>query len=198
MDPNTFDALARAITRLPNRRLVLRGLAGAGIGLVTLRSTDLVDAKKKRKRKKQRQVGPQAIPNAFGCLDVNQPCSYANECCSGICQGTCRAHHTSDCEAGIEPEGCGGTEVKCDSGSSYEGLCATTTGNAGYCLIGADCFACNTDVDCQRANGGFFGPSAACIRCSGCAQTNGTACALAEIRPAAKLATTEIKARRRK
>lgn len=181
MHPNTFDALARRVTRLPSRRQVLRGLAGAGMGLAITNSTQLVDARKNRKRKRQKKHAAQVAPNAFGCLNVGDPCTNANACCSGICRGTCRAHHASDCEPGIEPEGCGGTEVTCSTGSSYTGICATSTGNAGYCLITADCFACKTDTDCQRANDGFFGPTAACIRCSGCAQTEGTACALAAL-----------------
>jgi hypothetical protein len=71
------------------------------------------------------------------------------------------------------------TEVTCLNSKGEDGLCATTTGNAGYCMFSGDCYPCTTDFECQRANSGFFGPTAACVKCAACDQTGGTACALA-------------------
>src|SRR5215207_2969700 len=72
-----------AVTRLPSRRDVLRGLVGLGLGLSALRRPETADAKKKRKKrkkhkKKRTQSPPQPLPppalNAFGCVDVGQAC----------------------------------------------------------------------------------------------------------------------------
>jgi hypothetical protein len=187
LDFRHVEDLARTLARASSRRDILRGLAGAGLGLAIARPSLPVEARKRRKRKTRKPRKPrtpQATPNAFGCLNVGDPCTGPGECCSGICEGTqggrtCRAHHTGDCPAGIEIEGCGGTEISCSHGDDNNGVCSTTTGNAGYCLLTADCYPCKTDFECQRAKGGFFGPTAACITCTACDQTSGTACALA-------------------
>jgi hypothetical protein len=186
MDRNHFDQLARNLARVPSRRHVLRSLAGAGLGLATAQHSQPVEAKKRHKRKKHKNRTPQATPNEYGCLNVDDPCTSATQCCSGICGGTrgkktCRAHDTGDCEPGIEPEACGEeNESICTTSSGDEGYCGTTTGNAGYCAGAGACYACKTDVDCQRANNGFFGPTAACLKCAFCPETGGTACFMAE------------------
>jgi hypothetical protein len=53
------------------------------------------------------------------------------------------------------------------------GQCATTTGNAGYCLLRGDCFTCRKDADCEL----FYGKGSACIICAPCGPTGGAACA---------------------
>jgi hypothetical protein len=196
MDHNHFDHLVRRIAA-PSLPSSSRGfeqgiigrrslLAAALATAVTRLGASGADARKRRGPKKRKQRA--APPNAYGCIDVGELCQTSAQCCSGICQGnngqrTCRAHDASDCEAGAEPEGCGAIDVPCTTSSGQDGICGTTTGNAGYCLYTADCYACKTDVDCQRANDGFFGPTAACITCTDCVQTGGTACALAEFHP---------------
>jgi hypothetical protein len=187
VDCNRIDDLARALMRAPSRRHVLRSLAGAGLGLGVTWTSQVGEAKKRRKRKKRdKPRTPQATPNEYGCLNVDDPCTSATECCSGICEGTkgnrtCRAHDSGDCEAGIEPEACGEeNESICTTSSGDEGYCGTTTGNAGYCAGAGACYPCKTDVDCQRANNGFFGPTAACLKCAFCPETGGTACFMAE------------------
>lgn len=193
MDSSRFDTFTRSLAG--SRRSLLGGTLALASALVGQSS---IDAKKKRKRKKIKKVPrtPPATPNAFGCLNVGDPCTGPGECCSGLCDGpqggrTCRAHHTGDCPAGIEMEGCGGAEVPCSHGNDDNGVCSTTTGNAGYCLLAADCYPCKTDLDCQRANGGFFGPTAACITCTVCDQTGGTACALAYLPGPARRGETD-------
>lgn len=183
MDQNHFERLTRALTAIPSRRDVLRGLTGLGLGLGVPRLPEIAEAKKKRRRKKK---GEKAKPNSFGCLNVGDPCKNEGQCCSGICTGkngnkTCRAHDTGRCSAGVRSEGCGGTRVACRTNAGALGHCATTTGNAGYCQLYSFCIACQTDADCQAADGGVLGPTAACIPCAGCPETGGTVCATADL-----------------
>jgi hypothetical protein len=142
VDFNRFDDLARALTCAPYRRDVLRSLAAAGFGLATVQPTLLVEAKKKHKHKKHKKHKKKQppMPNEFGCLNVNDPCTSAAQCCSGICEGTagkrtCRAHDVGNCQAGTALE----NEIPCTTSGGDDGLCSTTTGNAGYCLITGDC-----------------------------------------------------------
>jgi hypothetical protein len=183
VDQNRFERLTKALAAMPSRRDVLRGLAGVGLGLGALHPPAIADAKKKRKRKKRK---PKATPNHYGCLEVGDSCKNADQCCSGICDGkkgkrTCRAHDTGNCAAGAHTNDCGGTNVACVTSLGKQGYCATTTGQAAYCLFYDDCFACKTDADCQAANGGAFDPRAACTRCADCPQTGGTACATPDV-----------------
>ena len=60
MDQQHIHAVTRTLSRLPSRRDVLRGLAGAGLGLNGLWLAGGVAAKKKCRRKKQRQVQEEA------------------------------------------------------------------------------------------------------------------------------------------
>lgn len=183
MEGSQFDEVIR--TWPGSRRSLLGGMLGLAAGLIGLSTTG---ARKKRKRKKSRQGTrlPQATPNAYGCLNVGDRCASPEQCCSGICDGvqgsrTCRPHDVGGCQAGSEPEACGATDVPCTTSGGADGLCSTTTGNGGYCLVTADCYPCRTDLECQRADNGFFGPTAACVKCAQCGQTGGTACALAHL-----------------
>jgi hypothetical protein len=124
--------------------------------------------------------------NAFGCLDVGQKCRGNDElCCSGLCEGQkpkqgerdksrCTPHNTGGCSPAqdfclTDPNTrCGAT-----------GICARTTGNAGFCLqIPADqlnCTACKRDADCTVG----FGPGAACVVCDVACPGTRTSCAAA-------------------
>jgi hypothetical protein len=160
-------------TSLPSRRDVLRGLAATGLGLGMGRLHDLVEAKKKRNRKKPKL-------NAFGCVDVGGKCrGNSANCCSGICEGkkpkkgkkdksTCLAHNVLDCPTGLD--GCLESGVSC----GMDGVCWQTTGKASFCGTGdGGCFACQKDVDCEPD----FGPGAACTLCDGaCPETGGLIC----------------------
>src|SRR5687767_7465904 len=106
MDQHHFPAWTRSVRSVPSRRDVLRSLAGAGLGLGTLRLSDVTAAKhtkkgkKKRKRKKKSQPPitpppftlPPLVFNQFGCVEVGQPCRGDNtNCCTDICQGSAPA-----------------------------------------------------------------------------------------------------------
>jgi len=179
MEGIQFDHLVRSSTR-SRRSLLGRALAVAA-GLLTTRG---VDARKKRRRKKRKST---ATPNELGCLEVGDPCSSDGQCCSGICDGKkgkrrCKAHDTGGCAAGSAPVGCGGTDVACTTSLGDPGTCATTTGNAGYCQYAPANYPCQTDVDCQVAEGGLLGPRAACIRCAD--GVGGSLCATVNRSPA--------------
>jgi hypothetical protein len=172
-DPPSPACPGALLTSLPSRRDLLRGLAGAGLGLETIRLPDLAAARKKRKLKKNKDKKPK--PNAFGCFSVGATCKTAAQCCSGICDGKkgkrqCRAHNTDGCTAQFD--GCQ-TLVSACHGSGY---CFRTTGNASFCGgLGGICMACARDVDCEPT----FGPGAACVvcdKCSGENDSNGTSC----------------------
>jgi hypothetical protein len=113
-------ALGRTLTRLPSRRDVLRGLAGSGLGLVTIRLPDAIAAKKKRNRKDKK---PKLQRNLYGCVDVGKACRGNNaNCCSDLCEGKkprrgqkdksrCLAHNVLDCPPGWD--GCLESGVTC-------------------------------------------------------------------------------------
>jgi hypothetical protein len=180
------------LTAVPSRRDVLRGLIAAGLGFGALRLPEAAAAKKKRKKKPRKPTF-----SAFGCLNVGQPCrGDSATCCSGICQGkkpkkgkkdtsTCVAHNTGGCT----PERSLCVTDSPASQCSAEGVCLTTTGNAGFCAdadIGfTNCQPCRTDTDCEALG---FGAGAACVifdgqfcaspdeGCAGHNGSSGTAC----------------------
>jgi hypothetical protein len=59
-------------------------------------------------------------------------------------------------------EKCGGENVPCTNSNGNDGLCATTTGKAGYCLdaVTSTVPPCTRDADCED-----FAPQAACVLC---------------------------------
>jgi hypothetical protein len=202
MDAQRFDAIIRLLTERPSRRDVLRRLSGSGLIAIAgerLAAPDIAARGKhgkKRKKRKQRQqpasAGAAPLPppvlNAFGCVDVSQPCrGDSSLCCSGICggpaprpgesdQSRCLAHDTSTCQSGQRDAYCadGAAEVLCTtSAGNQNGSCNTTTGNGAYCMRAGYCRACTRDADCQV----FCGSSAACVLCSLCAAEGGTMCA---------------------
>lgn len=155
-----FHDVTRTMTGLPTRRDLLRGLAGAGLGLGIAQGANLVGARKTRKQRKKKGKRPQ--PNAFGCLDVGDACSSETGCCSGLCAGTkgkktCQAHGTGICpqnHVGI----CLATAdeipvLKC--GNQELCFCYTTTAGSNFCGQGgprvgdkAACTDCQKDADC--------------------------------------------------
>jgi hypothetical protein len=179
MNQRRLAALTRDVAAIPSRRQLLRGLAGAGLdlGLGWGRRPNQTAANKKRKRKRR-----QPTPNAYGCLNVDAPCQSAAQCCSGICSGKkgkkrCRAHDVGVCRAGQTIGFCGGMNSPCNLVSTYTGVCGTTTGNAGFCVGGGDCYPCTVDAQCRP----FCGAGAACVRCATCTKTGGTMCASAGV-----------------
>jgi hypothetical protein len=178
MESSQFDQLIRALRG--SRRSVLSGTLAIAAGWL---GAYHVEAKKKRKHKKKEK---KAKPNEFGCLNVGTSCKNAAQCCSGMCEGKkgkkrCRAHDAGSCAAGTQLAFCDGMDVACTTSAGVPGGCATTTGNAGYCVATGYCVACATDADCQAADGGVLGPHAACIRCATCSDSGGTACAVPDL-----------------
>jgi hypothetical protein len=204
MDTRRFQAITRSLCVCPSRRDILRGLTGTGL-LSLFRWPQWeseVAAKKKRnkkhKQKKSKAPLPPPLPpppfNAFGCLEVGQPCQGDSAlCCSGICDAgtsTCVAHNSGTCFpdttlcASDFPLGCGSNPSEC--------LCMLTTGNATFCAdlshlsdlddFSEACRFCSTDTDCQEE----LGSGAACVVLAGactpfCLSTGRTAC----VRPCA-------------
>jgi hypothetical protein len=179
MDQQHISSFTRSMTRVPSRREVLRGLAGAALGLGVARPPELAAAKKRTKKAKKPKTPK---PNAYGCLNVGAVCKNGDQCCSGVCEGkTCRAHHAGICRVDYD---------LCTTGAGHlcgivnevgaNCACVLTTGNAPFCgdfSEGTTCRECNQDADCEEE----FGPGAACVVmaavCEGfCADTGDTAC----------------------
>jgi hypothetical protein len=128
------------------------------------------DATKKRKK-------PRPRLNAFGCVDVGQPCRGNDAlCCSGLCGGKkpkhgqkdkrrCIAHNGGACHA--EQDSCSPRLFPC----GVNGNCVRTTGQASFCGKGGVCEVCTKDEDCVAL---AYGPGAACIICANC--DAGTSC----------------------
>ena len=175
MDQHRFDSLTRFFGREPSRRRLVRGLAAAWLGLGVARLPENASAKPRHRESKPK-------PNEFGCFNVGDRCKRNGQCCSGVCEGKksrkrCRAHDAEGCAASAPPHVCDLGARPCTSSLGDPGFCQTTTGKAGYCAAGGMCHACTTDAECRTAEGGRFGPRAACVRCAGCEFTGGTACA---------------------
>jgi hypothetical protein len=167
VDQNRFDALTRALTAMPSRRHLLRGLAsmGFGLGLGVASLSDSAEAKKKRKHKKRK---PKATPNQYGCLEISDPCKSAAQCCSGICEGRqgkkrCRAHDTGVCdqEALGYCESASPLQTRCNN-QPYCFCTRTTAGSAMCGTVSAPsvCADCTKDADCEALG---LPPGSACI-----------------------------------
>lgn len=207
MDANHVAALYRALAiaaaPIRSRRGLLAGLTSGLLGSLPLSlGCEVAAAKnKKKKGKKKKKPSPPLPPssppqsppafNAFGCIDVGQPCrGNSSLCCSGVCEGAapapgqpdasvCVAHNAGICFA--DSDICSvSAPVACKPGKS-NCTCMLTTGNAGFCaeIIHAEesCRLCSTDADCQAE----FGAGAACVVLGGactaiCSATGRTAC----------------------
>lgn len=160
MDGSQFDGLIQFLTK--SRRSLLGGvLAGAGGWLGVARA----EAKKKRKPKKRKS---KAKPNAFGCLEVGDPCQNADQCCSGICEGKkgktrCRAHDTGVCdqEAPGYCESASPFQTRCNNQANC--FCTRTTAGSNVCgTVNAPsvCTDCKKDADCEALG---LPPGSACV-----------------------------------
>lgn len=162
MDTSRIDHLIRRVSV----RLSRRTLAGT-LGLAALAHPLAIDASKKRKKKKKIRR------NAFGCVNFGGYCKRGGQCCSGICQGKkgrkkCLDRGAGGCQPGFSTVTCGGEDVPCPS---QDGVCTTTTGNAGFCFRTkfAEALNCRRDADCAVVD-----PAAVCILCGG----SNTTCAV--------------------
>lgn len=154
MEQHRLAVVSHSLTRLPARREVLRGLAGAGLALGLARFTGGADAKKKRRKKRPKSPKP----NAFGCLEVGDTCRNASQCCSGVCEGkhgkrTCRAHDTGTCKQDGELKPCNNrTTCGCFRTTAGSDVCAGLFGPSA-------CADCQRDADCLALG---FPPGSAC------------------------------------
>lgn len=170
MDDGSFDHLTVLLSWFISRRATF-------VGLAALTLPSLVDARRRKrsKRKHKKKNKQRVVFNAFGCVNVGSFCHNDEQCCSGICEGqkdkrTCQAHDDGGCPAGHQDSGCGGTTtLACTTSSGLEGVCETTTGNAGYCGNDYLCVDCRKDADCQELCGRL---EAACVRCLDCDGTS--------------------------
>src|SRR5262245_41311492 len=108
MDANHITALHRAlaIAAAPthSRRGLLAGLTNSLLAALPLAlgSNDAIAKNKKKGKKKKNKTlppPPQSPPvlNAFGCLDIGQPCQGDGTlCCSGVCEGSAPAQDQPD------------------------------------------------------------------------------------------------------
>ena len=161
MDTEQFDRFAVALSRRTPRRSLL-GLF-TDLGLTGLVVTDVA---------------------AQDCLAAGERCGRATypACCSGWCK---RKHGSRKkvCKSAPDQGTCDITANFCANNSPLcngSGACVCYITSRGYsvCALGpADCYACETDADCeQRPDVGQLGDH--CIQCADCAGfgTNDRAC----------------------
>lgn len=171
MDQNRFDVLARALSSMPTRRHLLRGLAGGGLGFSSLRLPAVTEARKKEKHKKRQK---KVKANAFGCLSVDKTCNNAGQCCSGICEGkkgkrTCRAHGAGTCDQNAPGicEAVDPLQTLCNGVDNC--ACFRTTAGSNFCVDAVAtgskdfCVNCKKDADCEALG---FPPGSACVPAS--------------------------------
>jgi hypothetical protein len=165
MDAKRFDTFARVMARTTVCRRLFFGLALSPLaGFVAGGRRDEVTAKK---RHKKRRKPKKPKPNAFGCLEVGDPCANESQCCSGVCEGkkgkrTCRAHDTGTCNQED-------IVVPCNNRTNCG--CFRTTAGSDVCAAlfpPSACAECQRDADCEAMG---FPPGSACglspIPCKG-------------------------------
>ena len=82
MEQDRFDLLAKAVAQRTNRRRLVRGIFGLGIGTAAV-SVGLSPAEAARRG----YAGPKfpLRPPLLGCSDEGRECNDARDCCSGCC-----------------------------------------------------------------------------------------------------------------
>lgn len=159
MDGSQFDAFIRSLTG--SRRSLLAGSLALATGWLGVSATEAKKKHKKRKPKKPK-------PNAYGCLEVADPCQNEEQCCSGICDGKkgkrkCRAHDTETCDQK--------RPGYCEAGNPYLALCHgglancfRTTAGSNVCSRNLLCADCQRDADCEALG---YPPGTACAPLGG-------------------------------
>ena len=191
MDVDRFDTLARTLSGTRSRRDALSTFVGGTLGLLGL--ADAV-AKKRKGKGKGKKKSKKPKKNAFGCLNVGQPCrGNSANCCSGICQGKkpkkgkqdtsrCVAHDTGTCDQEATGICTGSVPALSTCNNRTNCACFRTTAASNYCaeLFGpglSQCATCQRDADCVAMG---LPPSSACAPVSQgfCAGTcpSGMAC----------------------
>jgi hypothetical protein len=90
MNVTSFAVMTRDLTSVPSRRDILRGIAGAGLGLGSARVPDVAEARKKHKRKKKRKkkcgkAGGKPVKGTCckKSIRVDDRCRRCDVCASG-------------------------------------------------------------------------------------------------------------------
>jgi hypothetical protein len=125
VDHNRFDALTRSLTGVPSRRLLLRAIAGAGLGLGAWRIPETAAARKKR-RKKRKKHKPQRPPVCVPRCAPDKPCG--GDGCGGSC-GACPPSEPSCIDARCQCTGAGScpnppNDAVCKAKVCVNGTCA--------------------------------------------------------------------------
>ena len=153
MEQHRFTVLKDSFGSVPSRRDILRGLAGAGVSVGSLRLADAASAKNKKtgkKKTKKNDTQQRCTPNC-----AERTCG--NDGCGGSC-GAC----------GISQVCHGGTCCVPESRSATcAGRCGTWTNNCGQriacatCPTGQQCLSngscaivCDDNADCTGACNG--------------------------------------------
>lgn len=166
MDQIQFKLMSQTLTNFPSRRDVLRGLV-AGLGLGSAYPAFEIEAKKKHKRrKKKRKQQEPGTPNEFGCIEVGDRCSSADECCSGVCDGkACQAHGVDVCRQDRPGVCTAGVDEVPSLGCGTNCWCYRTTAGSNFCGPSPrtseqmDCTSCRKDADCIALG---YPPGSAC------------------------------------
>jgi hypothetical protein len=181
MDGTRFDHLLQLLPE--SRRAFLGGAMALTAGWLGVSTADAKQMGKQKKRKLR------AKPNAFGCLEVGDPCRNAGRCCSGICKGkkgkhTCRAHGVGTCSQD-QPDWCSveslaEEHLELAACNGRKGLCIRTTAASNACINFHACADCKKDADCAALGypaGSVCAPFAGNLACAGfCPETSGMAC----------------------
>lgn len=175
---------SRSLFSAASRRDILRGLA-AGLGLGSAYpSLEAAGKKKRKRRKKKRKQHMPGTPNEFGCIEVGDRCTSADECCSGVCEGTkCQAHGVDICRQDRPGVCTAGLDELPSLGCGVNCWCYRTTAESNFCGRSprtsppVDCTSCRKDADCIALG---YPPGSACApvgtgNCSGWCDT-GMAC----------------------
>jgi len=146
------------LSRIPSRRDVLRGLVGAGLGLGSLRLSNVAGAKKKRTRKRKRKkckggtkrCGKTCVPSTSCCS--SSACGNGATCLNGTCNcpsglkncvGAC-IPASQCCQACPGDKVCDAGVCACPAAAPFvcpgdvcfsEGACCVTEG----CPVGFEC-----------------------------------------------------------
>lgn len=185
MEANRFDAITRLLDHPATSRRALCGLSLSPLAwLVTTLPGNNAEARRNRKHKLKNPK-----PNAFGCLEVGNPCRTAKQCCSGVCKGkkgkrTCRAHGVGTCTQDqldwCAVESLAEEHLALASCNGRQGLCIHTTTASNACVNFHVCADCKRDADCEAMGapaGSVCAPFSGSRACAGfCEETGGMAC----------------------
>src|SRR5215217_810785 len=172
MDEPHGLAWTRLLRQAPSRRDIVRGFAGAGLGLNGLRLAGGVAAKKKRRKKRRARTVPvvqcirncdQRICGSDGCGGSCGSCATDQVCASGRCESSCPSGQkvcrdacipnnqcctNDDCPA-ANPTCCGGVCVNAQIDERNCGICGR------HCTVNEQCVGGQCLCDALSCSTGF-------------------------------------------